>query len=178
MNPFKFLKSLFTKQEPAPVVQPETWVTLTTIAGVPILYDPKRQILRWRAGMMIDNDGIGGNAAGDKYHQSATSYQPSLNALTVPFVVCPLSVIGLVRPFVLGCHATIRYDDKEIQAVVGDLGPRHKVGEASVKAAQMLGIPSSPVSGGIENKVVTYTIFCGQAAFVNGVAYKPQPWRG
>ena len=69
MNIFQRIKSWFAQPRPQPVRQAELlrsqWTELTRIAGVPILYDRDNHILKWTAGMMIDNDGSGGNAAGD-----------------------------------------------------------------------------------------------------------------
>lgn len=55
--------------------------------------------------------------------------------------------------------------------MVGDVGPRRKVGEISIAAARAVGMPSSPRSGGEDDKIVEYEIFPGRVATINGVTY-------
>ncbi len=134
----------------------------------------------WHGGMQIDCDGSGGNPDRDPCWQSDTSLHSggrALNAYKVPFVVVPPEVRRGVPGIVLGCAAQVSYNGKTIDAVVGDIGPsakaqgeRYNVGEASVHAAYLLGIPHHPRHGGVEEGV-TYRIFPGQAAEVLDVIY-------
>jgi hypothetical protein len=55
--------------------------------------------------------------------------------------------------------------------MVGDVGPRKKIGEISIAAARAVGMPDSPRSGGEDQKIVEYEIFPGRKATINGVTY-------
>lgn len=46
-------------------------------------------------------------------------------------------------------------------AIGGDIGPRRKIGEASIAAAKAVGVPSSPRVGGVGAKIIFYLIFAG-----------------
>jgi hypothetical protein len=77
------------------------------------------------------------------------------------------------------CHHNLRirdgrrfYNGQCIGAVFGDtVGPpgddARKLGEASVKSAQLLGIPSSGTTGGVDNGV-TFVVFSGPQWVVAG----------
>lgn len=93
----------------------------------------------------------------------------------VPYVVTPPQLIGLVRPVVMGAAVRVTYDGKTVNALVGDIGPKSHVGEASIACAKALGIPSNPKKGGVSGKVVLYEIWPGVPASVNGVEYPLQP---
>lgn len=109
----------------------------------------------------IDNDGIGGNEGGDPAHQSDTSVHDMddrpLHAGQLPFVVLPLPhkkpSIPQLTDLGLGLgDFGICYwkNGTACPVIVGDLGPAHKLGEGSVKAAQILGIDPDPNVGGID----------------------------
>lgn len=128
------------------------------------------------AGANIDNDGSGGNPEHDPYHQDETSLRlngKSLNAQTVPYVVVPPAIIKGVAPVVLGCRAVVSYNGKQTEAVVGDIGPKAKVGEMSVACAKRLGINPSPISGGVSSGV-HYELHPGVPAVVDGITYPLQ----
>jgi hypothetical protein len=120
----------------------------------------------------IDNDGSGGNAAHDRFHQSDTNLHDisgkALDANRIAFAVLPLdrSESRVKRPglpdfgrdlglglgdlgmaFWRGGSAG---DVRSVFFIYGDLGPANKVGEGSVHMADALGINSNPVSGGID----------------------------
>ena len=155
------------------------FVDLLKINGITVR--KRDNCLTWAGGMMIDADGSGGNRHGDKYFQSDTTLHhngKALNAETTPFIVVPPQVILSVGALVMGCRAIVEFQGLKIEAVVGDCGPPHKIGEASIECARRLGIPSSPVNGGLDQKDprdVTYTIYPGVPAVVDGVVYKLQP---
>lgn len=98
-----------------------------------------------------------------------------VDASEVPFVVVPPQVRLRLKGIVLGCRALITYRGRVIEAVVADVGPRTKIGEASIKAAELLGINSNPRTGGLVSRSVTYQIFPGVPARVNGFTYELQP---
>jgi Fungal chitosanase of glycosyl hydrolase group 75 len=80
-----------------------------------------------------------------------------VNAESLNFIVLPgRSNLGaklgdfavVIRP------ATGAYD----YAVYGDVGPAHKIGEASIGLAHALGVPSSPKTGGVAHGIL-YFVF-------------------
>lgn len=88
-------------------------------------------------------------------------------------------VAGIVLPKearklgkILGCKATASYKGKTIPCVVFDIGPSRKLGEGSVKLAQLLGINTHPVKGGTSRQEITYRFWPGIAAVLDGVTYK------
>jgi hypothetical protein len=138
----------------------------------------------------IDNDGSGGNAAHDRFHQSDTSLHDTngtaLDANRLNFAVLPIdgSQSRVKRPGLtdfgrdLGLHpgdvgcAMFRGasvgDVRSAFFVYGDEGPPNKIGEGSVHMANALGINSNPVSGGIDpntmkhlNKGIIHIAFPG-----------------
>lgn len=90
---------------------------------------------------------------------------------TVPYVVVPPVIIQKTQGAVRGCFARVTYKGKSVDCMVGDVGPRRKIGEISIAAARAVGMPASPRSGGEENKIVKYEIFPGRKATINGVVY-------
>ena len=65
------------------------------------------------------------------------------------------------------------YKNKTIDAVVADVSGGNDIGEMSIAAAQLLGIPSSPRHGGVDSGV-TFEFCPDQAAVVNGENYQLQ----
>lgn len=116
---------------------------------------------------------------------SKTSYEHSdfnyldthryVNASTVPYIVVPPQIRSRANGVVLGCAGTITYKGKTIKALVADIGPKFKIGEASIFAAMLLGIKSSPRTGGIDSHEVEYKIFPNIPAEIDGVKYKLIP---
>lgn len=53
---------------------------------------------------------------------------------------------------------TNKQNGKSCEAILFDIGPTTKIGEASMKCADLLGIPSNPKTGGIETKIIEYKI--------------------
>lgn len=119
------------------------------------------------------------------YYISTTTYehrdQPEntqrryVNAETAPFIVVSPLIRQRAKGIVLGCKARVTYNGKSIDAVVADIGPRSKAGEISIEAAKRLGIPSSPKTGGIDDGVVLYELWPGEAAVIDSVVYELQP---
>jgi hypothetical protein len=139
---------------------------ILTIEGVPVYWDGTT--VSFTAPAMVDVDGTGPHH-GDPCAQSTTSLRVqgrSLNADVDCYVVVPPQVLAAVQPVVLGsaCLVTNTSNGLTCQAVVGDVGPHAKIGELSRACAIALGIPSSPVSGGIEDHVIRYEITPGQPA--------------
>ncbi len=131
----------------------------------------------------IDNDGVGGNAAGDRSHQGETSLRDgngrSLDASRDSFAVLPLDAaealatrrnIALKRAELpeLGKDCGLRLGDlgvaywregksgavRQAFFIYADKGPANDLGEGSVQMAKLLGINSNPNSGGYNAKDV------------------------
>jgi hypothetical protein len=119
---------------------------------------------------------------------SATSYRwpdksridplAYVDAASVPYIVLPGHWRAQAVGVVLGCKATVK-DTKTGKildaAGVLDFGPKAKLGEASIACAKFFGVPSSPKSGGTDEKRFIYTFFPGIPAVINGVTYQLQP---
>lgn len=147
---------------------------LATIQDCPITEQDDLSIT-YMAKAAIDADGSGGNPFHDPCFQPQTSLRhadgSSLNALTERYIVVPKAIIRGVAGVVLGCQAWVAYRGKCVSAVVGDIGPAAKLGEISVATAKALGIPESPLSGGVEEHHVHYLLWPGIAA----LRYELQP---
>jgi hypothetical protein len=90
---------------------------------------------------------------------------------TVPYIVVPPCIVNGVSGVVKGCQAFVTYKGKRIACMVGDVGPRTKNGEISIELARRLGINPSPRSGGIDTPDLTYEIYPGIPAVVDGITY-------
>jgi hypothetical protein len=111
----------------------------------------------------------GGDDPAPGFFVSTTSLQDDSKASTdparyvdsekIPFLVLPGHMPGGAR---LGDFAVLIHAGSSKPpcfAICGDTGPTHKIGEASIAAAQALGIPSSPRTGGEDAHVVQYILF-------------------
>ena len=117
------------------------------------------------------------------YYVSATSYEfPNLSrgnplryvdAAKVPYIVLPSHWRAEARGVVLGCKAQIEdtHTGNIIEAVVADFGPKAKLGEASIAAANLCGVRSSPKDGGTADLRFRYTFWPDVPAEVDGVKY-------
>ncbi len=124
----------------------------------------------------IDSDGVGLHH-GDHTAQDETSYKPNLNADTDRYVVVPPLIRNGVKAVVMGCLANVTNtkNGQHTAAVVGDIGPRAKLGEISCACASAIGLDPSPVHGGVDEHVIKYVLFPGIAAVVGDKTYKLQP---
>lgn len=151
---------------------------LAIIEGEPIT-ELSDGSVTYRAKAAVDTDGSG-PLHGDTCAQSETSLKlqgKSLNADMDCYIVVPPIIIASVKGIVLGCQAHVSNLKTGLgcNAVVGDIGPHKKLGELSVACARALGIPSSPVDGGLEEHIIFYHIRPGVPAEVNGKLYVLQP---
>jgi len=116
----------------------------------------------FKAGASIDVDGSG-PSHGDPHKQNQTSLSLKgggyPNADKVPYFVLPPGAAKKMGAKV-GDLGMIRYNGKMTPAVFADSGPKNRIGEISRNAAQKLGIPDSPISGGT-GKGVEYQVFPG-----------------
>jgi hypothetical protein len=127
----------------------------------------------------IDSDGVGPHH-GDHTAQDETTYKPDLNADEDCYIVVPPAIIEGVQGVVIGCQANVAntLNNKVTSAVVGDVGPHHKLGEISCACASAIGLDPSPVHGGVDEHVIQYILWPGVAAEVNGKRYTLQPHPG
>jgi hypothetical protein len=127
-----------------------------------------RDAVFWKADMDIDCDGRPGrrcNRRTDPLFTDATAFQQSdgryLSAERLPYVVVPAPSrrwnyrASGVRG---GSVVAVVHRDRVRYAVVGDVGPRDIIGEASYAAAKALGIRPDPRGGGTASDV-TYIVF-------------------
>lgn len=131
----------------------------------------------------VDSDGTGPH----EDHQDAqgeTTYQPSLNASRVPYVVTPPQFRASPQTgVVIGCEVFVELLAAEgssevlasTLAVCADVGPRNKWGEMSIECARRLGLDPSPTHGGTNARRVRYTYRTGKPATIDGKTYRLQP---
>lgn len=136
----------------------------------------------FRAKAAVDTDGVGPHH-GDQCAQSETSLKhggQSLDADTDIYIVVPPAIIKGVKGIVLGCqaYAINTTNGRTTEAVVGDVGPRAKLGEVSVACAAALGLNPSPTSGGVDSHTIHYSLKPGTRAVVRGKQYDLQPYKG
>jgi hypothetical protein len=129
-----------------------------------------RRAVFWKADLDIDCDGQAGarcNRRTDPLFSRTTAYQQSdgraLNSERLPYIVVPAAG-ALWNPgdddVRGGAVAAVVYRDRVRYAVVGDVGPRGIIGEASYATAKGLGINPDPRRGGTSSGV-TYIVFKG-----------------
>lgn len=131
----------------------------------------------------IDCDGSGGDLDHDRYFKPDTSLHyngKALNAYTTPFIVLPPVAIHAVGPIVLGCLALVFNRESGIMTygVVGDVGPRAKVGEVSVNMAMRVELPHNPNTGGTSDfRQMLYLWWPGRAATIDNKTFQLQASR-
>ncbi|MFC1414742.1 glycoside hydrolase family 75 protein [Streptacidiphilus sp. N1-12] len=162
--------------------------TMTRAQNVNV-YQPASGVFVYTSSMAIDDDGSDPDP--DPDHQGETTFQDSsgkqLAAHHVPFYVLGDDCWDNKTPcphFFYKEHgisgrqfALVFYNGKAIGAIFGDTqtgnsqttsdNDSRELGEASVKTASLLGIPSSGTTGGVDNGV-TVAIFSGPSWVVNG----------
>ena len=97
-----------------------------------------------------------------------------VDATAVPYVVVNPIVRGNAVGVVIGCRARVTFNGNSIDAVVADVSGSSDIGELSIKAAQLLGIPSDPRGGGTGHGAV-FELWPGSAAVLQGEIYQLQP---
>jgi hypothetical protein len=107
----------------------------------------------------------------DIHRQTTTALQwgkprESLNAETIPYISVPPEILKVGKSKV-GDLVQIKDSNRTVYGVVGDVGPRFKAGEASMKTQEMLGRNPNP-SGGLSdaksNQRIEYNILSGSGA--------------
>ncbi|MGJ5749539.1 chitosanase (glycosyl hydrolase group 75) [Streptomyces puniciscabiei] len=127
-----------------------------------------RDAVYWKADLDVDCDGRSTarcNRHTDPQFSTMTAYEQSdgrhLNAARLPYIVVPApSRIWNPRKYGVrgGSVAAVVYRGRVRYAVVGDIGPRDVIGEASYATARGLGIRADPSGGGAPSGV-TYIVF-------------------
>ncbi len=144
---------------------------LDTIQGCEILLtdDGDGEVVTFTADADIDCDGSGGNPHHDPFFQPDTrlhNHGKALNAEEERYVVVPPVVLQKTKGIVMGSKALCRNKKNGLTAwgVVGDSGPRKKIGEVSVAMAEALGLDGNPNHGGTDEHIIEYTVFVGRVA--------------
>ena len=78
---------------------------------------------------------------------------------TDPFLVVPGAFIHGSDPVKLGDYALVIFGNSIYPALVGDVGPNDKVGEASLRIAKEINTLSTPYNRPVSDLKVTYLIF-------------------
>lgn len=99
-------------------------------------------------------------------NETSLHYQgKALNGDVVPFIVVPPGIIQAVPDVVMGCQGAIYYKGRDCPVVVGDLGPRRKIGEASPAALRAVGLPAlHNGNGGLDEQAMLFRIWPGVPA--------------
>lgn len=189
LNPIDILSMLKARMQPSVQVNRLPHINTMTRAENVHVYQIAPGIFAYTSGMAINTDGSDPDA--DPDHQNQTAWQDSngahLGAHSVPYYVLgddcasktvPCSYFFYGEHNITGCQfALMFYKNKVIGAVFGDTqtannqttssNDSRELGEASVAAADMLGIPSSGTTGGVDDGV-TVVIFAGPQWVVQG----------
>lgn len=80
-----------------------------------------------------------------------------------PFVVVPGTFTHAREPVKPGDYALVIFADTIYPAIVGDVGPNDKVGEASLRIAKQINTLSTPYNRPVSDLKVTYLMFPGTA---------------
>jgi len=82
---------------------------------------------------------------------------------TDPFIVVPGAFTHGGDPVKPGDYALVVFGDSIYPAIVGDVGPNDKVGEASLRIAKQINTLSTPYNRPVSDLKVTYIMFPGTA---------------
>jgi Fungal chitosanase of glycosyl hydrolase group 75 len=82
---------------------------------------------------------------------------------TDPFIVVPGALAHEKEGPKVGDYAVVIYGDKIYPALVGDIGPNDKVGEASLRIAKEINTLSTPYNRPVSDLKVSYIVFPGTA---------------
>lgn len=143
-------------------------------------FDEMDDSILFRANGRVDTDGSG-PLHGDPDAQADTTLHfegKALNADVDKYIVLPPAIIKAVPGIVLGSQALVHNirNGKQSYAVVGDVGPRHKLGEISNALAIALGLSGNPNTGGTDDFILDFTVWPGHPAVVDGRQYSLQAW--
>lgn len=82
-----------------------------------------------------------------------------------PFIVLPGSIVGKASPFspATGDYCVVIFDKAIYPAVVGDVGPAYKMGEAALRIAKQINAQADPNNRATSDLKATYLVFPGTA---------------
>jgi hypothetical protein len=82
-----------------------------------------------------------------------------------PFIVLPGSIVGKASPFspTPGDYCVVVFDKMLYPAVVGDVGPVYKIGEAALRIARQINAQADPNNRATSDLKATYLVFPGTA---------------
>jgi hypothetical protein len=86
-----------------------------------------------------------------------------LIAATDPYIVLPGIFTGVKEAGRVGDYAVVAYGNELYPAIVGDIGPNEKVGEASLRIAHQINPLATPYNRPVSDLKVSYLIFPGTA---------------
>jgi Fungal chitosanase of glycosyl hydrolase group 75 len=86
-----------------------------------------------------------------------------LIAGTDPYIVLPGIFAGVKDAGRVGDYAVVVYGNQLYPAIVGDIGPNEKVGEASLRIARQINPLATPYNRPVSDLKVSYLIFPGTA---------------
>lgn len=86
-----------------------------------------------------------------------------LIAATDPYIVLPAVLSRAKDAGRVGDYAVVIVGDRILPAIVGDVGPADKVGEASLRIAKEINLLATPYDRPVSDLKVTYLIFPGTA---------------
>ncbi len=86
-----------------------------------------------------------------------------LVAATDPYIVLPGILARAADSGKVGDYAVVIFGDEIYPAIVGDVGPNDRVGEASLRIAQQINARATPYNRPVSDLKVTYLIFPGTA---------------
>jgi len=105
-----------------------------------------------------------GNTVAELRAEVATLKKYSfLIGATDPFIVVPGAFTHSGDPVKPGDYALVVFGDSIYPAIVGDVGPNDKVGEASLRIAKQINTLSTPYNRPVSDLKVTYLMFPGTA---------------
>src|SRR5215831_7016648 len=144
--------------------------TLLTIGNVKIYTTDKGDYVCFVSDLDICNDGSG-PSHGDSSYQNETAYYNGgkfLNADVDKYIVIPPQVRSMVAPVVMGCQGRLTRLDSMAKnaAVVGEIGPSDKTGEAAICLAKIMNPKVTPKAGD-ERLIYFYELWPGKPAVVD-----------
>jgi len=123
---------------------------------------------KWESKLRQEKQKNGSNTSRAKYLEAAVKDLKNRSFLIAeidPFVVLPTNWLNDSSEHAprVGDYAVVIYKEKLYPAIVGDAGPYHKIGEASLKLATTINPNANPYRRACEGLEVSYLIFPGTA---------------
>ena len=151
---------------------------LVRIGGISVYVNSEGTYVMFTSGLQICNDGSGPQH-GDKTYLPKTAYYNGgkyLNADVDRYIVVPPQIRKLVKPKVMGCQARLTnlHTEVEKDAVVGEIGPAGKLGEAAYCLAKLIN-PKITHNSGDTQRLYLYELWPGTPALVGAKRYKLEP---